>query len=117
VRGEWEELKSDAAEQRRSVFEMSSLVALATVRAMPENLMWLSRCARTATIRTGSLCAEALLEHYRTTLAEIREAGYLAYWTREFRPYLRAAAQQFSVSHRTLTERFLQRRASPKSTP
>ena len=28
---------------------------------------------------------------------------------REFRPYLRAAAQQFSASHRSLTERLLQK--------
>ena len=110
VRGEWEELKSEAEDQRRSVFELSSLVAMATVRAVPEKMLWLSRCARTATLRTGRLFADGLLDHYRATLAEIRETGYLAYWTREFRPYLRAAAQQFSGSHKTLTERLLERR-------
>jgi hypothetical protein len=109
VRRHWEELKEGAARQRRSVFELSSLIALSTVRAVPENLMWLSRCARTATRRTGQLFAEGLLDHYRTTLREIRETGYLNYWTREFRPYLRAAAQQFSASHRSLTERLLQK--------
>jgi hypothetical protein len=85
------------------------LIAISTVRAMPENLLWLSRCARAATLRTGRLFAGALLDHYRTTLAEIRETGYLAYWRREFRPYLRAAAQQFSESHQSLTERLLRR--------
>jgi hypothetical protein len=109
VRRQWEELKEGAARQRRSVFELSSLIALSTVRAVPENLMWLSRCARTATRRTGQLFAAGLLDHYRTTLREIRETGYLNYWTREFRPYLRAAAQQFSASHRSLTERLLQK--------
>jgi hypothetical protein len=107
VRGQWEELKQEAAGQRRSVFEMSSLIAISTVRAVPENLMWLSRCARTATLRTGQLFAANLLDHYGTTLREIRETGYVNYWTREFRPYLRAAAQQFSASHRSLTERLL----------
>jgi hypothetical protein len=34
-----------------------------------------------------------------------------AYWAREFRPYLRAAAGQFSPAHRSLTERLLQRKA------
>ena len=91
------------------MFELSSLMALSTVRAVPENLMWLSRCARTATRRTGQLFAAGLLDHYRETLCEIRETGYLNYWTREFRPYLRAAAQQFSASHRSLTERLLQK--------
>ena len=110
VRGQWEDLKEEAAGQRRTVFELSSLMALSTVRALPENLIWLSRCARTATTRTRQLFAEGLLNHYRTTRNEIRETGYLAYWAREFRPYLRAAAQQFSSSHLSLTERLLQRR-------
>lgn len=107
VREEWESLKEEAAGQRRTVLELSSLMALATVRAMPANVVWLSRCARTATLRTGKFFAEGLLDHYRTTLAEIREEGYVAYWTREFRPYLRAAAEQFSPAHRSLTERLL----------
>ena len=73
-----------------------------------------SRCARSATRRTGQLFAAGLLDHYRTTLQQIRETGYLNYWTREFRPYLRAAAQQFSVSHRSLTERLLQKASRKK---
>jgi hypothetical protein len=109
VRGQWEELKREAAEQQRSVFQLSTLISFATVRAVPENLLWLSRCARTASRRTGRLFAAGLLDHYGATLREIRETGYLNYWTREFRPYLRAAAQQFSASHRSLTERLLQR--------
>jgi hypothetical protein len=117
VRGQWEELKRGAAEQQRTVFQLSTLISFATVRAVPENLVWLSRCARTATRRTGRLFAAGLLDHYGVTLREIRETGYLNYWTREFRPYLRAAAQQFSASHRSLTERLLQRasRKSPAS--
>jgi len=107
VREQWEDLKREAAGQRRTVLELSSLMALSTVRAVPGNLLWLSRCARTATFRTGQFFAEGLLDHYRTTLREIRDTGYLAYWTREFRPYLRAAAGQFSPAHRSLTERLL----------
>jgi hypothetical protein len=58
-------------------------------------------------LRTGRFFAEGLLDHYRLTLGEIRETGYLAYWGREFRPYLRAAAEQFSSAHQSLTERWL----------
>ncbi len=112
VRERWEELKHAAASQHRTVLELSSLMALATVRAVPANLTWLSRCARTATLRTGQFFAEGLLEHYRSTLSEIREAGYLTYCAREFRPYLRAAAVQFSRGHRSLTERYLPQRRS-----
>jgi hypothetical protein len=50
-----------------------------------------------------------LLDHYDHTLKEIRETGYLAYWTRQFRPYLRAAAEQFSPGRSSLTQRFLRR--------
>jgi len=113
LREEWESLKDEAAGQRRTVLELSSLMALSTVRALPSNLIWLSRCARTATLRTGQFFAEGLLDHYRDTLEEIREAGYLAYWTREFRPYLRAAAAQFSPTHQSLTERLLKRKKGP----
>ncbi len=111
VREEWESLKQTAAAQHRTVLELSSLIALSTVRAVPANLLWLSRCARTATLRTGRFFSEALLDHYRTTLKEIRETGYLEYWRREFRPYLRAAAAQFSLTHQSLTERLLKRKA------
>ena len=80
-------------------------------RQKPENLTWLSHCARTATLRTRQFFAEGLLDHYRITLQEIRKAGFVAYWRREFGPYLRAAAQQFSPSRQSLTERLLQRRS------
>jgi hypothetical protein len=110
VREQWNELKETAVAQQRSVFELSSLIALSTVRRVPERLMWLSDCARTATLGAGRFFAEGLLDHYQTTLREIQQVGYVAYWAREFRPYLRAAAQQFSSSHTSLTERLLQRR-------
>jgi hypothetical protein len=109
VRGQWEDLKNEAAGQDRSVFELSSLMALSAVRAVPENLVWLSRSTGTAAFRTGQYFAEGLLDHYRTTLSEIAKEGYLAYCAREFRPYLRAAARQFSLSHQSLTERLLNR--------
>lgn len=108
----WEELKSEAAHEHRSVFQMSTLVALSTISHVPENMRWLSRCAQTAARRTGQLFAGTLLDHYSLTLKEIRSAGYLNYWIREFRPYLRAAAEQFSPQHRTLTERLWSKKGS-----
>ena len=41
------------------------------------------------------------------TLAEIRETGYAAFAARQFRPYVRAAVDQFSPKKSTLTERLL----------
>ncbi len=103
----WADLKREAAAQNRSVFEVSSLMALSALGRLPENLRWLSRSARLATRRTGELAGEAILGHYRSALEEIRQTGFLAYWTREFRPYLAAAAAQFSPGKVSSTERWL----------
>jgi hypothetical protein len=110
VRDRWDELKQTAADQQRTVLELSSLMAFSTVRAVPTNVLWLSRCARTATLRTGQFFAEGLMDHYRSTLRQIRDTGYLAYWKNEFRPYLRAAADQFSPAHQSSTERLIKDR-------
>jgi hypothetical protein len=110
VSEQWNALKGEAERQHRSVFELSSLMALSTVRAVPDNLTWLSRCARSAAMSAGQFFADGLFAHYTGILKEIHEAGYVAYWTREFRPYLLAAAKQFSTSHESLTKRMLERR-------
>ena len=52
----------------------------------------------------------AILDHYTTALEEIAHTGFTAYWVREFRPYLRAAAEQFAPEHESLTERLFRRR-------
>jgi len=112
--GQWEALKRTAAEQNRSVFELSTLVALATIRSTPENLLWLSKVAGAATLRTGQFFGQGLLDHYRDTLNDVRQTGFLEYWRREFRPYLHAAAKQFSTEHQSLTERLLRRSDAKK---
>jgi hypothetical protein len=106
----WNELRGEAAAQKRTVFEMSSLLALSAVGRVPENLRWLSRSARTAARRTGQVMAGALLDHYSLTLSEIRKTGFLAYWSSQFRPYLKAAAAQFSRERPTFTDRLLGKR-------
>jgi hypothetical protein len=105
VRAHWDELRAVAARENRTVFEISSAMALAAVASVPSEMRWLSRSAKAAGKHTGQLVAGALLEHYRETLAEIRRAGFLAYWRGQFRPYLKAAALQFSPKRVTLLER------------
>ncbi len=107
VRRHWEELKEEARRQNRSVFALSSLMALAAVSRAPDNLRRLARAANRAVWHTGQMLAEGLLDHYSQTLRDIRERGYAAYWADQFRPYLRAAAGQFSPKHRSLTDRLL----------
>jgi hypothetical protein len=96
----WDALKTEAASQGRPVFELSALVALSAVTALPRNVVWLSRCVTHSARRTGEVVSGALLGHYARSLADIRREGFLNYWVREYRPYLRAAAAQFSPRRR-----------------
>jgi hypothetical protein len=107
LRGHWEELKEEAAAQHKSVFALSSLMALSAISRTPDTLLRLARAANKAAWRTGQLFGGPLLTHYSETLRNIRERGYGAYWADEFRPYLRAAADQFSPAHRSLTDRLM----------
>jgi hypothetical protein len=105
----WAQLKAESARQDRSVFETSSVMAVSAARAVPGGVRWLSASARVGAARTGHIVAAALLDHYRQTLSDIQQVGYLAYAGRQFRPYVRAAAAQFSPKRRTLTQRLLER--------
>ena len=112
VTGTWDAITREARRQNRSTFEMSSVMALSAIGTLPEKVYWLSRSAKLAGKRTGQMFAGPLLEHYSTTLAEIRDLGFLKYWTRQFRPYLQGAASQFSPGRGSLTQRLLGK--SPK---
>jgi hypothetical protein len=105
----WAELQESAKAQQRSVFLVSSLMAISTVAHVPANVLWLSRAARSAARRTGKVMGGAILDHYSESLREIAKTGFTAYWAREFRPYLRAAAEQFKLDHQSATERWLSR--------
>jgi hypothetical protein len=105
----WRDLTETAHAQNRSVFEISSLVALSAVTRLPRGLVWMSRSARVAAKRAGEVFGASILDHYTETLARLRREGALAWWAREFRPYLAAAARQFSPRQETLTEDLLGR--------
>jgi len=106
----WDRLRQAAREQGKSVFTVSSLMAVSAVAHVPNRLLWLSKAAGSAARRTGKVLGEAVLDHYIDTLAEIADTGFLEYWRREFRPYLRAAAAQFAPGKQSLTERLLRRK-------
>jgi hypothetical protein len=105
----WSGIEQEAAEQKRTVFQVSSVMAIAALADLPRKARWLSASAKLAVGKTGSLMSDALLEHYRTTLVQIRRDGYFPYAARHFRPYLYAAANQFSPQHSSLTERLVRR--------
>jgi hypothetical protein len=112
IEGVWRRLRESAEQQGKSVFAVSSLVAVSTVAALPAQVVWLSRAARSAARRTGRVLGEAVLDHYVEALREMSNEGYAAYWRREFRPYLRAAAEHFGPGKRSITERLLDRARS-----
>jgi hypothetical protein len=105
----WAQLKAESARQDRSIFETSSVMAVSAARAVPGGVRWLSASARVGATRTGHVLAAALLDHYTRTLNEIQQVGYLTYAGRQFRPYVRAAADQFSPKRRTLTQQLFEK--------
>jgi hypothetical protein len=105
----WAQLKAESARQDRSIFETSSLMAVSAARAVPGGVRWLSASARVGATRTGHVLAAALLDHYTQTLTEIQQVGYLTYAGRQFRPYVRAAVDQFSPRRRTLTQQLFEK--------
>jgi hypothetical protein len=103
----WDRLKEESKRQNTTIFQTSSTMAIDAVRAVPEGVRWLSASARVGAVRTGHVFAAALLDHYKVTLNDIQRVGYLTYTGTQLRPYVHAAARQFSPTHRTLTERLL----------
>jgi hypothetical protein len=112
ITGVWSQLKAEAARQSRSVFETSSMMALSTVRSVPDGVRWLSSSALVGATRTGQVFAASLLDHYKQTLTELRHTGYVTYATRQLRPYVHAAASQFSPKRRSFTERLVDKVSS-----
>src|SRR5258708_7398954 len=107
LRRQWNDLKREADNQKISVFALSSVMALSAARRLPGGLLKVSKSVGIAGKRTGALFIGGLFDHYATTLQEIHRTGYWTYWRREFRPYLRAAAAQFSHTLRYLEQRLL----------
>ena len=80
---------------------------VAEVAGLPRRARLLSRSATLAARKSGGAMSEALLEHYRATLAKIRETGFLVYGTRQLSPYVSAALKGFSPGQPTHTESFV----------
>jgi len=106
---QWAALRHESARQGRSIFEVSSVMAISAVRVLPGRLRWLSASARVGAKRTGKLVSAAMLEHYTETLGELRSVGYLTYAKRQLSPYVRACVAQFSPQKRTLTQRLIEK--------
>jgi hypothetical protein len=98
IQRSWDQMRQEAAAQGKPVFELAALISIASVSVQV----------------TGGIVFQTLLDHYSKVLQDIRKQGLGAWWFREFKPYLRAAAMQFSPRRLSLTQRILEwrRRAS-----
>jgi hypothetical protein len=114
LRDLWSEIQQEAVRQNRTVFQVSSLMAISAMKGVPEKARWLSASARSAARKTGTAVAAILLDDYRTSLQQIRQAGYVHYAVDHFRPYLFAAVSQFSSRRQSLTERLISMAARHK---
>ena len=112
----WARLTTESARQHTSIFETASVMAVSAARSLPGGVRWLSTSARVGATRGGQIFAEALLDHYRQTLDDMQRVGYGAYASQQLRPYLRAAARQFSPSRATLTDRVVAKLRRTRST-
>jgi hypothetical protein len=117
LRDLWQEIGHEAKRQDRTVFQISSLMAMSAMKSVPEKARWLSACTRSAARKTGTAVAATLLADYRTSLKQIRETGYVRYAVGQYRPYLSAALAQFSPQRQTLTERLIALTARRKTGP
>lgn len=105
----WQDLRATAEREQRSVFEVSSLLAVAAVGELPERARVLSKSAAVVLRHGGAAVSNALLEHYRQSLAQMREAGFLEYGVRKLTPYTHAAIGAFQPTRTTLTDKLLDR--------
>jgi hypothetical protein len=105
----WKDLRATAESEQRSVFEVSSLLALSAVNSLPERARVLSKSTAIVLRHGGAAVSAALLDHYRASLRELRETGFLRYGIRQLAPYAHAAIGAFSPERATLTERWLDR--------
>ena len=109
IRRSWTELKDESARQQQSIFRTSSVMAISAARSFPVGVRWFSASVAAGAKRTGVVWGAVLLDHYRETLHEMQQAGYLAYSRRQLAPYVAASVQQFSPQRSTMTERIVQR--------
>lgn len=103
----WQELRSAAANEQRTVFEVSSLLALSAVGELPEKVRVLSKSAAVALRRSGTVLSAPLLEHYRLSLLAVQQAGFVGYGVQQLAPYTHAALAAFSPERTTLTGKLL----------
>jgi hypothetical protein len=95
----WHSLQEIRARDRVPLLTLSGTLAFAAARAVGK--------------ATGDLFTEKVLRSYGASLAEVRKRGFARFFAQASLPYLKAIAGAYTLSRRTLTERFLGRKGAP----
>ncbi len=98
----WQALREVAERENRSLFEVSTAIAIAT-RSVDKitTTAW-------ASVTVGAdLLYQGVFSHYLDTLTEVRERGYYATVSGAAAPYLDGAMGQLDSSRESFTERLL----------
>jgi hypothetical protein len=105
----WQDLRATAEREQRTVFEVSSLLAVSAVSELPERVRVLSKSVGVVLRHGGAAVSNALLDHYRESLLELRKLGFAGYGVQQLTPYTRAAIGAFHPGRETLTGKLLDR--------
>jgi len=102
-----EEMQEVARKEERTLFEISTAMALEAV-----NRLHRSRRRAATGMRVGmALLDRSIIQYYRAALQAMTREGYYRYLARNARPYLRAVSRNFTWRRATWTERYFLGRA------
>ena len=108
VERSWNDLQTASRKLQKSVFSMSTAMAVSALSAVPAQLQWLSQSALVAARTAGAVVGGVLLEHYSTATKEMMAGGFAKYWAKHSRPYVVAAVRNFLPENKSWTERILE---------
>lgn len=101
----WNNLRTASRKSQRSLFSVSTAMAVSAISSVPAHLQWLSLSALVAARTTGMVVGGVLLDHYATASKQIAAQGFAAYWARHSKPYVVAAIRNFLPAKKSWTER------------
>jgi hypothetical protein len=99
----WGEMRTIAAEEDVSLFEVSSAMTLYSL----DKVASVGRGALSGVRVAGTLLDRHVIDHYRQALTEIHTKGYYATIAEASGPYIEAVWENFSTTKSTITEDLL----------
>lgn len=99
----WDEMRTIAAEENVSLFEVSSAMTLYSL----DKVATVGRGALSGVRVAGTLLDRHVIDHYRQAITEIHTKGYYATIAEASGPYIEAVWENFSTTRSTITEDLL----------